>query len=183
MSSEAYEKLDSLTLAAATVERPATFAERVAETERRVFQIAYGVLGDAAEAEDTSQEAYLCAFRRFHRLRDPGKFRAWISRIVLRLALNQRRTRNRRQTRDTAWHAENPAAERPNGQDAADSILLTRLRAEIDRLPKKLRSVLLLSALEGMDSGEVAAVLEIPVGTVRSRLHTARKRLLEVMSR
>ena len=175
--------MDSLTLAAATPAQPATFAERVAETERRVFHIAYGVLGNAAEAEDMAQEAYLCAYRKFNRLRDPEKFRAWISRIVLRLALNQRRARNRRLTRDTTWHAENSTEERPNGEGAANSILLTRLRAEIDLLPEKLRSVLLLSTVEEMNSKEVAAVLEIPVGTVRSRLHSARKRLLEVISR
>ncbi|MCH8947760.1 MAG: RNA polymerase sigma factor, partial [Acidobacteria bacterium] len=64
---------------------------------------------------------------------------------------------------------------------ATDRIFLSQLRDEIDRLPEKLRAALLLSAVEGMEAREVAAVLEIPVGTVRSRLHLARKRLLEVM--
>ena len=51
----------------------------------------------------------------------------------------------------------------------------------MERLPEKLRAVVLLSAVEGMDAAEVAAVLAIPVGTVRSRLYLARKRLLEVL--
>jgi RNA polymerase sigma-70 factor (ECF subfamily) len=60
-------------------------------------------------------------------------------------------------------------------------VLLERLRREIERLPKKLRSVLQLSLVEEMDAAGVGAVLGIPAGTVRSRLHTARKLLLDVM--
>ena len=83
--------------------------------------------------------------------------------------------------RDATWHTErtNPVAD--GARAATDRIFLDQLRAEIERLPEKLRAALLLSAVEGMEAREVAAVLEIPVGTVRSRLHLARKRLLEVM--
>lgn len=166
------------TAAAKAQEEPnADFAARVAETQRRVFQIAYAVLANPADAEEVAQDAYLRAYRRFPSLRDPGKFRAWVGRIAFRLALNRRRARQRQLARDTAWHGTRPdAVTAPN-----DTFALARLRAEIDRLPEKLRAVLLLSAVEEMDAAEVAAVLEIPVGTVRSRLHLARKRLLEVM--
>jgi RNA polymerase sigma-70 factor (ECF subfamily) len=60
-------------------------------------------------------------------------------------------------------------------------VLLERLRREIECLPEKLQSVLQLSLVEEMDAADVGAVLGIPAGTVRSRLHTARKLLLEVM--
>lgn len=154
-----------------------TFAARVAETQRRVFQVAYSVLSDAADAEEVAQEAFLCAYRRFSSLRDPAKFRAWVSRIALRLALNRRRARGRQLARDTRWHASFPEPV----ANPDDAFALARLRAEIERLPEKLRAVVLLSAIEGMDAREVAAVLDIPVGTVRSRLHLARKHLLEAI--
>ena len=64
---------------------------------------------------------------------------------------------------------------------AEQQIMLDRLRKEIERLPEKLRSVLQLSLVEEMDATDMGAMLGIPAGTVRSRLHTARKLLLEVM--
>lgn len=172
--------VDTLVSSATVAEREAGFAARVAETQRRVFQVAYSVLANAADAEDVAQDAFLRAYRKYDRLRDPGKFRAWVSRIAFRLALNRRRDRHRQLARDTAWHARRPEAA-DGARTATDRIFLDQLRAEIDRLPEKLRAVLLLLAVEGMEAREVAAVLEIPVGTVRSRLHLARKRLLEVM--
>jgi RNA polymerase sigma-70 factor (ECF subfamily) len=59
---------------------------------------------------------------------------------------------------------------------------MQRVRVEIDRLPEKLRAVILLSAVEGLEQAEVAAVLGIPPGTVRSRLHLARKQLLRALA-
>ena len=154
------------------------FAALLAENQRRVFHIALSVLADPADAEEVAQEAFLLAHRRLSSLRDPTRFRAWVSRIAFRLALNRWRARNRRLTRETAWQADQSPTQRADG---ADSVFLERLRAEINLLPEKLRVVLLLAAVEGMDAREVAGVLRIPVGTVRSRLHAARKRLLEVI--
>jgi RNA polymerase sigma-70 factor (ECF subfamily) len=66
-------------------------------------------------------------------------------------------------------------------RDAEQLVMLGRLRREIERLPEKLRAVLQLSLVEEMEAADVGAVLGIPAGTVRSRLHAARKLLLEVM--
>lgn len=153
----------------------ADFAALMVATQRRVFQIAVSILGNPADSEEVAQEAYLRAYRKFGRLRDPGKFRAWISRITYRLALN------RRLARDTAWYGVFSRQVADGVANAVNQDYLDRLREEIDRLPEKLRSVVLLCAVEGMDASEVAAVLAIPAGTVRSRLHGARKRLLERM--
>lgn len=172
---------------AANVREEADFAARVAETQRRVFQIALSVLRNPADAEDVAQEAYLQAFRRFSSLRDPASFRAWVGRIAFRLALNRLRGHRRRLARDTAWftgfgHGSRFEAQADGARDAYNRLYVERLAAEIERLPEKLRAVLLLSTVEDMDAAEVAAVLEIPPGTVRSRLHLARKRLLEVVN-
>jgi RNA polymerase sigma-70 factor (ECF subfamily) len=161
--------------------READFAALMAATQRRVFQIAVSILGNPADSEEVAQEAYLRAYRKFGRLRDPNKFRAWVSRITYRLALNRQRSRHRRLARDTAWYGVFSRQVVDGVRDVVNQDYLDRLRKEIDSLPEKLRSVVLLCAVEGMDASEVAAVLDIPAGTVRSRLHSARKRLLERM--
>jgi RNA polymerase sigma-70 factor, ECF subfamily len=159
----------------------AGFGERIAENQRRVFQIAYGVLGNSADAEDVAQEAFLRAYEKFDSLREADKFRAWVNRIVFRLALNRRRGYRRRLARDTAWQITETRAMIDGAKDAEQRVMLERLRKEIERLPRKLRSVLQLSLVEEMDAADVGAVLGIPEGTVRSRAHTARKLLLDVM--
>jgi len=81
----------SALIARAEAHSPAVgFGERVAENQRRVFQIAYSVLGNSADAEDVAQEAFLRAYQKFDSLREAEKFRAWVNRIVFRLALNRK---------------------------------------------------------------------------------------------
>ena len=157
------------------------FGERIAENQRRVFQIAYSVLGNSADAEDAAQEAFLRAYQKFASLREAEKFRAWVNRIVFRLALNRQRGYRRRRARDTAWQSTETRTAIDGAKEAEQLVLLGRLRREIERLPEKLRSVLQLSLVGEMEAADVGAVLGIPAGTVRSRLHAARKLLLEVM--
>lgn len=159
----------------------AGFATRVAENQRRVFQIAYSVLGNSADAEEVAQEAFLSAYRNFQTLRDAERFRGWVNRIAFRLALNRRRGTRRRMLRDTVWHVDSTPQATDGEKHAEDRLMLDHLRHAIEKLPGKLRRVLQLSVVEEMDAAEVGAVLGIPAGTVRSRLHTARKLLLEAM--
>jgi RNA polymerase sigma-70 factor (ECF subfamily) len=159
----------------------AGFGERVAENQRRVFQIAYGVLRNSADAEEVAQEAFLRAYQKFDLLREAEKFRGWVNRIVFRLALNRQRGYRRRLARDTAWQVTETTAMVDGAKDAEQQVMLERLKREVERLPEKLRSVVQLSLVEEMDAGDAGVVLGIPEGTVRSRLHTARKLLLEVM--
>jgi len=157
------------------------FSGLVTQNQGRVFRIACAVLGNAADAEEIAQEAFLHAYRKLRSLRDPLKFRAWVARMAFRLALNRKRSRRRTMARDWVWQASR--REEADGLLRADGRLyLDELRARIEELPEKLRVVLLLCALEDHDAAEVAALLKIPVGTVRSRLHLARKRLLEALS-
>ncbi len=162
-------------------EHGAAFGARVAENQRRVFQIAYGVLGNAADAEEVAQEAFLRAYQKFASLREAEKFRAWVNRIAFRLALNRQRGHRRRLVRDTAWHVAGMSDAVDGARSAEERVLVQRLRSEIESLPEKFRRVLQLSIVEEMGAADVGAVLGIPAGTVRSRLHTARKLLLEAM--
>jgi RNA polymerase sigma-70 factor, ECF subfamily len=162
-------------------QRAAAFSARVAENQRRVFHIAYGVLGNHADAEDVAQESFLRAYQKFSSLRESEKFRAWVNRIAFRLALNRQRAIRRRLVRDDSWHAAGPTDVLDETRNAEQRLLLARVRSEIAVLPGKLRRVLQLSVVEDMDANDVAEVLGIPPGTVRSRLHAARKLLLEAI--
>lgn len=156
------------------------FEQRLDECYRLVYQVAYSVLRDRADAEEIAQDAFFCAYRKLTSLREPQKFRSWVARMSFRLALNRRRAAARARHRDTSWQEMNaPAA------DSVEAIVgqrefQLRLEREIDRLPQKLRAALLLSAVQELSSREIAAILGIPEGTVRSRLYLARKELLRV---
>lgn len=150
------------------------------ENQRVVFQIAFGVLGNASEAQDVTQDAFVQAYAKLASLREPGRFRAWVCTIGRRLALNRLRRNVRAREREALA---NPAARDVDVTHIAEEReFQARVRSEIDRLPEKLRAVILLCAVEGLEPVAVAEVLGIPPGTVRSRLHLARKQLLRALA-
>ena len=155
------------------------FEERLAECGPLAYRVAYGVLRNAADAEDVAQESLLRAYRSFHRLRDRQRFRAWLVRIAFRLALDRNRSVKRREQREILWAA--PSAPPTTEDLAASREFHAHLDRAVDALPEKLRLVLLLCAMEGHTLDEVAAMLAVPVGTVKSRLFLARKKLAELL--
>ncbi len=158
----------------------AEFEARLAECGPLGFRIAQGVLRNAADAEDVAQEALLKAFRSFHRLRDPLKFRAWLVRITFRMALDRWRSAKRREVREAKWAMPELRPPPPTAEAlAASSEFQFRLERAMEELPEKLRLVLLLAAMQGYTLEEVSAMLGIPMGTVKSRLFFARKKLVE----
>src|SRR6266851_5187854 len=153
----------------------ADFERLMREAYRLVYQIAYSVLGNAADAEEVTQDTFLTAYEKMGSLRDPERFRPWVARAGWRLALNRRRGATRAMGWDGVWMASRPAPEDPEAQ-ASERQFEVRLRAQVDLLPEKLRAVVLLIGVEEMDVRTVAEILKIPEGTVRSRLHLARRR-------
>jgi len=153
------------------------FDERLAESSTLAFRVAYAVLRRREDAEDVAQDAAVRAYRGFPRLRDRERFRAWLVRIAWRLSLDRRRSERRRERREQAWDGAGaaPSAE----QLAASREAEERVWAAVDRLPEKLRVVLVLGAIEGQGTKELAALLDLPEGTVKSRLHAARRKLIE----
>jgi RNA polymerase sigma-70 factor (ECF subfamily) len=140
------------------------------------FRVARGVLRNDADAEDVAQEALLRAYRRFERLRDRARFRAWLVRISFRISLDRLRAAKRRQLRETQWAFENSR----NATHQSDSAEFQRqFDRALDELPEKQRLVMLLAAMEGHSLEEVSVLLAVPVGTVKSRLFFARKALAE----
>jgi RNA polymerase sigma-70 factor (ECF subfamily) len=153
------------------------FEQRLADSSTLAFRVAMGVLRNSAEAEEVAQEAFVRAYQGFHRLRDREKFRGWLARIAWRLALDRVRATNRRMRREQVALEAPPA---PSVEDvAASREFQQRLDQAIDELPEKLRVVLVLAAVEGHDMQEVAQLLNLPEGTVKSRLHLARRQLAE----
>jgi len=167
----------NLTREAAEADLRREFEERLAECGPLAYRVARGVLRNTADAEDVAQEALLRAFRRFERLRDRTRFRAWLVRIAFRLAIDRTRSSRRREVRETLWSQPSP---RPSTEDlAAASEFQAHLESAMDELPDKHRLVLLLAAMQGHSLEEVAEMLGLPVGTVKSRLFFARKQLAE----
>ena len=159
----------------------ADFEHLMLENHRVVYQIAYGVLGNADDAEDVTQDAFVRAYAKLTSLREPERFRAWVCQIVRRLALNHMRSEKRARRREERASSDAvPAVDMETSAENRE--FQARLRFEIERLPEKLREVLLLCAIQGLESSAVGEMLRIPEGTVRSRLHLARKQLLRAMS-
>lgn len=153
------------------------FEERLAECGPLAYRVARGVLRNSADAEDVAQEALLRAYRRFERLRDHSRFRAWLVRIAFRLAIDRVRASKRRETRETQWLRQVPAASTEDV--AAANEFQGHLERAMDDLPDKHRLVLLLAAMQGHSMEEVAEMTGLPLGTVKSRLFSARKQLAE----
>ncbi|HTF25481.1 MAG TPA: sigma-70 family RNA polymerase sigma factor [Candidatus Limnocylindria bacterium] len=156
------------------------FEERLAECGPLAYRVARGVLRNTADAEDVAQEALLRAYRKFDRLRDRNRFRAWLVRITFRLALDRLRSGKRRELRDTLW---SQPEHQPRAATAEDLAASSEFQAHLDNalaeLPEKLRLVLLLAAMEGHTIDEIASMLGISTGTVKSRIFYARRQLAE----
>src|SRR5438093_12830709 len=176
----AQDKEDELAHEAAQADTRREFEERLAECGPLAYRVARGVLRNTADAEDVAQETLLRAYRRFDRLRDRTRFRAWLVRIAFRLALDRLRSGKRRELRDTIWSQPEHQPPTRTAEDLADSKQLqARLNNALAESPEKLRLVLLLAAMEGHTIEEIAGMLGISTGTVKSRIFYARKQLAE----
>jgi len=176
----AHEKGDELEREAAQADTRREFEQRLAECGPLAYRVARGVLRNSADAEDVAQEAMLRAYRQFDRLRDRSRFKAWLVRIAFRLALDRLRSGKRRELRDTVWSQPEHQPPAVNAEDlAASNEFQVHLENALAELPGKLRLVLLLAAMDGHTIDEIASMLGISTGTVKSRIFYARRQLAE----
>jgi RNA polymerase sigma-70 factor (ECF subfamily) len=158
----------------------AAFDELVRRFRGAVIAVAEQTTGSRDCAEDVAQDAFTRAYTRFSQLRDRERFRAWLVRMTWRLAINRQRSERRRMQRETR-HVD----EVPPTPTTADEIAARERRQQlwraIDALPDKLRVVTVLAGIEGHDVREVARLLRLPEGTVKSRLFLGRQRLKELL--
>ncbi|HXW05067.1 MAG TPA: RNA polymerase sigma factor [Vicinamibacterales bacterium] len=153
------------------------FEERLRESSGLAVRVAYGVLRRREDAEEVAQEAFAKAYRRFRQLRDRGSFRVWLVRMTWRMAIDRWRADRRRAVRELSARCETPRL--TEEATAAENERADRLWSAIENLPEKLRQAIVLSAIQGYDVREVARLLGLPEGTVKSRLFLARKGLLQ----
>src|SRR5580704_9670136 len=152
---------------------------QLADGASLAFRLAMSVLRNRADAEDVAQDALLRAYRGFAKLRERGAFRGWLCRITWRLALDKQRGTRRREKRETASTFVPGTPERSVEQMAVANEFDRHLAKAMDELPEKLRQALVLAAIQGHSTREVAEMLDLPEGTVKSRVHLARKQLTE----
>jgi len=170
-------------------------ATAVREYARFVFKVAHSVLRNPADAEDAVQETFLRAMRHAREFTAVDDQRAWLARIAWRIAIDRTRRRPQPSLDDAANEAvlaelrqmEAREAQRQAAQSGAEAAvingqMLALLQSLIAGLPADLRDVLTLSTVEEMNSREIAAVLGIPEGSVRTRLLRARQLLKEKLN-
>lgn len=159
------------------------FSEIVRRWERRIFALAYGMLGREEDARDACQETFLAAWRNLRGFRGEAKVSSWLHRI----AVNQCITRQRRAKvrGETALEDEAetdgasfsvPAHESP--AHAAESHQTTEtIRRAVNALPTELRQVIVMKEFEELTFQQIAEALDLPLSTVKSRLYTALRQL------
>ena len=152
----------------------------------RVLNIAFQFTGRREEAEDLAQEIFLRVYRSLHRFDLSTGFLPWLVRVSRNLCIDEYRSRAREKA---SLVGEEPDPERTRDtrpgplQDLADRELEERVRRGLERIPEDLRTAVILRDLQGLSYTEIAEALELPEGTVKSRIHRGRLELAEVLSR
>jgi RNA polymerase sigma-70 factor, ECF subfamily len=154
----------------------AAFEALMDRHERRVYNLALRMLGDPTEAEDAAQEIFVEVHRSLPGFKGNSRLDTWIHRIAVNVCLQRRRKRSL----PTVGMPDEELLVCPDGdpyQAAARGELQSVVAAALERLPESQRDVVVLHGIQGLSYAEVAAALDCPVGTVKSRLSTAFRRL------
>lgn len=149
-----------------------TFATLVIKQQRQLYRIAVSYTGSSADAEDAMQEALLRAWNRRNTLRDVAYFSTWLNRILINECKTLLRKRKRHVLQPDLPNISTP----PPDEQAA------LLRAALFALPEKYRVPLTLNLLEGYTVQEIAALLSLPLGTVKTRIARAKHKLEQGVS-
>jgi RNA polymerase sigma-70 factor (ECF subfamily) len=163
------------------------FETLVRRHERRVYRLLLRMLGNPAEAEEVAQETFLNLHRHGHRFRHEARFSTFVYRVAANAALNRRRALGRGHAREQALarqHADGiDLPSQPQDPEAAlvGAEVRARVQAALVELSPALRLPLVLYDIEGLPYGEIARVLELAEGTVKSRIHRARQALRELL--
>ncbi|MCX7046881.1 MAG: sigma-70 family RNA polymerase sigma factor [Candidatus Sumerlaeota bacterium] len=170
------------------------FAELMRRYQSRVFGMVCRYLGDYDEASDVAQEVFVSVFRHIKDFSGRSRLSTWIYRIAANMAVNALRSRNRRVVSMAESLDElNDQEDRPRIEPVAgiksdpreqlhQKELDAALQVKLQELPESYRMTFILREMRQMSYDEIAEVTDVPVGTVRSRLHQARQRLREMLA-
>lgn len=160
------------------------FAELVSRFQGRLFGHAMQLTGRRDVALDAVQETWLALIRELHRLEDPARFAGFAHRILARRCADlARRQRRRREVGAELADATQSAAGSSERSERIDPSELGRVRIALDELPTDRRTLLAMHYLHEMPLADMANVLRVPIGTVKSRLHAARAELRRILER
>ena len=153
----------------------AAFAVLVERHERRVYNLALRMTGKEEDARDAAQDAFLTALRKLSSFRGEAAFTTWLHRVTVNACYDLLRKRQRQPLLERMGDDELPRPEPPPAPDHADDAALSiDVRRALLEVPEDFRVVMILHDVQDLPQEEVAAILGIPVGTVKSRLHRGR---------
>lgn len=161
------------------------FEQLVRRHERRVYRLLFRMLGSHEEAEDACQETFLSLHRHGRRFRREARFSTFLYRVAANAALNRRRSLGRARARELelaqrqATGAHLPESPRDPEDATRGAEIQEHVQEALLGLPEDLRAAVVLYDIEGQSYREIAGILEIPEGTVKSRIHRARHGLRE----
>jgi RNA polymerase sigma-70 factor (ECF subfamily) len=170
---------DSGLVAATLAGNPEAFGTLVERYDRAVYHLAYRTLRDAEEARDVAQEAFFKGYRSLRTFKPGARFSTWIFAITYHACcdrLNRRKRYSNEELPDRADAGPTPEQSAIAGDEAR------RLRAAIDALPEKYRTVITLYHLQGKQYDEIATVLGLPMGTVKTHLFRAKEQLRRLLN-
>lgn len=154
--------------------------------QQRIYSTLFGMLGNQQDAEDVAQETFLIAYRKLDQFERRSSFYTWLHRIAFNAAIDLQRKKKR--TKNQVVNSEMmDSVDVVDMQSCSpESIVLVKetvnqVQLAMSRLDVERRNIIVLRDLQGMDYSEIASLLGIPVGTVRSRLHRARIELRDIM--
>lgn len=179
---------EAQTIKAAQQGNLGAFNQLVMAYQGTAFNVAYRLMGEREAAADACQEAFLKAYQALSQYRG-GSFKSWLMRIVTNTCYDQLRYSSRRPANSLEDMTENPGQENVkliNGSERPEEQVLRAelnnlLQFGIGHLPADQRLVLVLSDVQGFSYQEIAEIIEQPLGTVKSRLNRARRRLRDFL--
>ena len=165
------------------------FGELVRRHQDRLYNSLFRMLNSADEARDVCQEAFIQAWTRLSKFRGDAKFYSWLFRIAMNAAITRKRRERRAPTSLDAYEsASGQEATDPRSDVAPSAPLESRenqllVQKALAELAEEFREVLVLKEIEGLKYDEIADVLSLPIGTVRSRIHRGRMELRNRLER
>jgi len=159
----------------------AAFDAIVDRHERRVFAVALRICRHHEDARDVTQEVFITALRSMSGFRGDAQLTTWLHRVTVNAALDFVRKRQRRETSTVEELGDHPSADPGPEVAAIESVRAREVHRALGTLAADQRAVIVLCDLEGLDYAEAAEALEVPVGTVKSRLHRARLQLAKAL--
>jgi len=165
----------------------ANFERDAMQYSRQLYSAAMRMTRNSADAEDLVQETYLKAYRAYHTFEEGTNLKAWLYRILTNTYINKYRKDSRRPSEvdlgtvedlylyRRLGSEESAEAARTTEDRVLDGLVESDIKAAVEELPESFRIPVLLADLEGFAYKEIAQILDIPIGTVMSRLHRGRK--------